>query len=371
MQEEKDINLVDVLRRLWSRKKLILIVCLCCFAVAVFLAIFSPRVYKAGCSFVPQTNQSFSAKYSSIASMIGMDLDMGGSDGPISPKVYPEILKNPNFQHDLMYTKIHFKDVPEPISIYDYYTDKKYRKFNIVEAIVQYTVGLPRLIMYAVLPGDDSEKYVQSVQSVSADSAAVECIPALTKSEFKVAKILKKSVKMDVDAKKGILSIDVCMPEALASAEVCQATFDLLKKYVSDFKLAKARKNLEFLEKQYIDVKADYDKKQRSLAYFTDSHSGMMTASAAVERQRLSGEAELAKQLYQELSKNLLSTRVKLEESNVTFTAVNPVSVPAKKFKPRGTTIAVVLVLLGLLGSCGYILIKDAFSQSGKKEEEE
>ena len=57
-----------------------------------------------------------------------------------------------------------------------------------------------------------------------------------------------------------------------------------------------------------------------------------MTASSQVERIRLENEVELSKQLYAELAKNLLSSRVKLEENNVTFTELSPVSVPMRKF---------------------------------------
>ena len=108
------------------------------------------------------------------------------------------------------------------------------------------------------------------------------------------------------------------------------------------------------------EAKAEYQKKQRSLAYYQDTHKGVMTASSQVERIRLESGAELAKQLYAELAKNLLSSRVKLEEDNVTFTELSPVSVPMRKFKPRGTLLTLIWTFLGFAGSCCYVWIKES-----------
>lgn len=363
MAEEKDINLADLIGRMWKHRKLFIIVCGACAAFAVFLAIFSPRTFKSECVFVPQTNQSFTSRYSSIASMIGMDLDMGGNDGPISPRVYPYILENPNYLRDLMYTKVHIEGFAEPVSIYDFYTDEQYHKFNLITSIKKYTIGLPGLLLSKMLPDKKHDKDVETFNAFKTDS-----IPALTDAEDAVARILSKSVTLDVDAKQGILTIDAYMPEALASAELCQSAYELIKQYVSDFKLTKSKHNLEFIEKQYADAKEDYFRKQRAFAYYMDSNKGVMTAAAQVERIRLENEAQLAQSLYSELAKNVLSSRVKLEENNVSFTEIAPIGVPNRKFKPSGMLLLIVWLFLGFTGTCCYLGIKSI--KNNRKEEE-
>ena len=363
MAEEKDINLADIIGRMWKHRKLFIVVCGICAAFAVFLAIFSPRVYKSECVFVPQTNQSFSSRYSSIASMMGMDLDIGGNDGPINPRVYPYLLENPNYLRELMYSKVHIDGFEEPVTVYDYYTDERYQKFNLVTSLKRYTIGLPGLLIKKMLPDKKHDKDVETFNSVKADS-----IPVLTDAEDAVARILSKSITLDVDPKQGILTIDACMPEALASAELCQSAYSLIKRDVSDFMLAKSRNNLEFIEKQYGEARNDYLSKQRAFAYYLDSNKGNMTATALVERICLEDEANLAKSLYSELAKNVLSSRVKLEEDNVSFTEIAPISVPNRKFKPSGMLLLIVWVFLGFAGCCGYLGIK---SLKKRKAEEE
>ena len=363
--EERDINLADSLDILKRRRKLIIIVTACCFLFGVFLALFAPRVFRSQCVFVPQTNQSFAAsRYSSIASMIGMDLDISGTDGPINPKVYPYILMNNGYLKELMYTPIHFEKSSSPITLFEYYTNPDYRKFNLVSAIGKYTIGLPFLLLRKMMP---KQKYTTDVETFN--STLDSTVITLTKAEDDIARILVKQVTVDVDVKQGVLTLTALMPEPLASAEVCQTAFDLLKKYVSDFKQTKARLNLEFIEKQYDEAKADYQKKHRSLAYYQDTHKGIMTASSQVERIRLENEVELSKQLYSELAKNLLSSRVKLEENNVTFTELSPVSVPMRKFKPRGTLLTLIWTFLGFAGSCCYVWIKESRRRRETTEE--
>ncbi len=362
--EERDINLADSLALLKKKRKVIIITTVCCFLIGVFLALFAPRTFRSQCVFVPQTNQSFSAsRYSSIASMIGMDLDISGTDGPINPKVYPYILQNNSFLRDLMYTPVHFEKAAEPITLYEYYTHPEYQKFNLVRTIGKYTVGLPFMLLRAVMP---KQKYESEVETFN--STLDSTVTTLTKVEDDIARILVKQVTVDVDVKQGVLTMSAFMPEALASAEVCQTAFDLLKKYVSDFKQAKSKLNLDFIEQQHDEAKADYQRKQRNLAYYQDTHKGIMTASSQVERVRLENEVELSKQLYSELAKNLLSSRVKLEENNVTFTELSPVSVPMRKFKPRGTLLTLIWTFLGFAGSCVYVWLKEGIRRRESEE---
>ena len=202
--EDKDINLIDTFATLHRRRKPIIIATLCCFLFGVFLAIFAPRTYRSQCVFVPQTNQSFSAsRYSSIASIIGMDLDISGTDGPINPKVYPFILQNDGYLRELMYTPVHFDKAEEPITLYEYFTNPKYQKFNLVSTIERYTVGLPFRLMHSLVPKEDYtaslETFNATLDTASATASVSAFAPVrLTKAEDDIARILVKMVTIDV-----------------------------------------------------------------------------------------------------------------------------------------------------------------------------
>lgn len=368
-ETDRNVDIKGVFSLLRAYRKAIIITTACFMAFGLFLAIFSPREFKATSVFVPQTNQSFTSRYSSIASMMGLDMDMSGSDGPISPKVYPLFLGNPEFLRDLMYSPIHFSTSDEPITIYDYYTNPDYQKSNVVNSVLQYTIGLPGLIIGALSPDREDAATVVEVASDAEGVALDPVCPVvyLTKDEAAVAKLLRRNLEMEVDLKRGFLTLTVVMPEARAASEVCETTYQLLKRYVTEFKVTKARANLEYLERQYEEAKADYRRKQERLAVFVDRNRGVISAQASVERSRLESDCELARSLYQELSKNVLSSRVKLEESNVSFAEIAPSMVPHRKSKPSGVVLILVWTILGLALSSGIILAKDKWrTLSGK-----
>ena len=123
-------------------------------------------------------------------------------------------------------------------------------------------------------------------------------------------------------------------------------------------KIKKAKDNLEYLERQYNMAKADYEKKQSSLAWLKDRHQGRRTAAAEVELQRLSTETELARMLYMELAKNCLTARVKVTEDNVAFTELTPAYVPRKSANSR-KTILLIWMLAGLLAGSVWALIQE------------
>lgn len=367
-ETDRNVDVKGILSLLYSRRKTIIITTACFMAFGLFLAIFSPREFKATSVFVPQTNQSFTSRYSSIASMMGLDMDMSGSDGPISPKVYPLFLGNPEFLRDLMYSPIHFSTSSEPITIYDYYTNPEYQKPNVVNSVLRYTIGLPGLIIGSLSPDKgDAATLVEAVADPDGVVDPVCPVVYLTREEASVAKLLRRNMEMEVDLKRGFLTLTVVMPEARAASEVCETTYQLLKRYVTDFKVTKARANLEYLERQYEEAKADYRRKQERLAVFVDRNRGVISAQASVERSRLESDCELARSLYQELSKNVLSSRVKLEESNVSFAEIAPSMVPHRKSKPSGVALILIWTILGFALSSGIILAKDKWrGLSGK-----
>ena len=359
--EEREIDLLDLFRTLWKRRKTILIVLGVFTALGLLAALATEHRYVTKIAFVPQYNTSVNSRLSSLASLAGVSLDDGSNDGPISPVVYPKILSNLDLLKELAYTPIHFKGYAEPIPLIDWFNDEQYQKKNVFKTILRYTVGLPGVIKGALESKKDEDIFVP------ADTTGITA-PVLTKEEGVAIKALRGCLDLDVLKTERHVVLSATMNESTASAELAIATYDLFKKYISEFKVRKAKSNLEYLEKQYATAKADYEQKQAALAWLKDRHQGRRTAASEVEYQRLSTETDLARMLYLELAKNCLSARVKVSENNVAFTELTPAYVPRKSANSR-KTILLIWMAVGLVVGCGWALIKDRMEE--KKEEEE
>ena len=75
MPQEEEIDLVEVVRKLWKNRKLILKITVVFMVLGVLVALFSPKEYTAGCTMVPQSgDKKVGGNLSGLASMVGINL---------------------------------------------------------------------------------------------------------------------------------------------------------------------------------------------------------------------------------------------------------------------------------------------------------
>lgn len=349
--EEREIDLLEVFRKIWKHRKIVFISTGVAIVLGLIAALATEHKYVTKIAFVPQYNTGMNSRISNLASLAGISLDeTGGADGPISPTVYPKILDNKDFLKELAYTPIHFKGYAEPILLIDWFNDEQYQKKNFFRTLMKYTIGLPGVIKDAIAPEKEEEsEFASATDGIHA--------PSLTKEEATAIKALKGALELKVLKTERHVLLSSTMNESTASAEVAIAAYELFKKYISQFKVKKAQSNLDFLESQYAEAKAEYEAKQSALARMKDSHQGRKTAESEIRIQRLQTEAELARMLYLELSKNCLTARVKVTEANVTFTELTPAYVPRKSANSR-KTVLIIWTLAGILAGCVIALAK-------------
>ena len=361
-----EIDIVSLIMNIWEKRRLIVKATCCFFILGIFVALVMPRKYTATRVFITQSNSSTgkAGSLSSLASLAGINLGDELQDGPMSPLVYPQILSNVEFQKELMMTPITFKGIDGDVSFYDYYTDPQYDKHPFLTGLKKYTIGLPGTLM-KLMRGDEDLKN----NSLGNGSR----ILSMTRKEAEVAKELKERVSLTVDKKEGFITISSTMPEALAAAQLNEALFSLLRKYVSEFKINKSQKYLDYIQMEYDQAKKDYENIQVQYAAFRDANRGVKTAVAEVEAERLASEVALNQQLYTSLANNLLAAKVKVNEENVVFTDISPVSVPDKAANSRSKTV-LGWTFLGFILACGWVLVqhilKEQLVNFRKKEED-
>ena len=78
-----------------------------------------------------------------------------------------------------------------------------------------------------------------------------------------------------------------------------------------------------------------------------------------MERTRLKAECELAQQLYSELAKNELTSKMKVEENTVTYTELSPVSIPLKRYSPKRVRTVLIWTLVGFLFGCCHVAVRE------------
>lgn len=344
---EKEIDLIEVIRKLWCKRKFILKVTLIFACFGVLVALFSAKEYTASCTMVPQTGEkNVGGNLGGLAAMAGISLGNNGSGEILSPKIYPRILASVPFQKELLQTKIKFEEYEQPVTLLEYYTDDKYQKFSLMGTVIKYTVGLPGMIIGAI-------KGEQPIVAITDSSSHIQ---TLSKNEDIAIKALKASISLTVNDKDGYISLAVNMAEPLAAAQLASAAQNLLQKYITEFKIQKVQSNLDFVEGRYADAKRDFEAKQNELATFRDANRSFASAVAQTTQERLKNEYDLLFSVYTELAKQREQANIQVKETTPVFTIVEPVTVPIERSKPKRGMICIAFTFLGGFIGIGLVL---------------
>lgn len=291
-----EIDLTEILRKLWIKRKFILKTTGIFLLIGLFVALFSPVKYTAHCTVVPQSGKDgASSNLGGLAAMMGVNIGAGAGGGEtLSPNVYPQIVKSVPFTHEIMQTPIKVeRSEGKEITLYDFYTNKEYQPFNLIGNIKKYTIGLPFLLINAIR-GSGIQEEIFPADSVS--------LLTLSKEEEEVYRTIQNSMQLNLNPKEGYITIDYTFPEAEAAARITDQVRKTLEKYVITFKSEKAEDNLTFVEQSFNEARNDFLQKQERLATFQDANRGLTTASSRTTEQRLRSEYDIEK--IRELSEN-------------------------------------------------------------------
>ena len=347
MPQEEEIDLVEVIRKLWNNRKLILKITIVFMVLGVLVALFSPKEYTAGCTMVPQSgDKKMGGKLSGLASMVGINLGGASSGEILAPTIYPKIVSSIPFRKDLMETPLKFEDYEEPITLLDYYTKDEYQKFSLGGTIMKYTVGLPGVIISAIR-GEDTT-------TISAGEGSL--IQSLSQDEKKMSEKLNNIISLNVNDKEGYVQLTASLPEPLAVAQLAQQAQVLLQQYITRFKIEKVQSNLDFVRNQYEKSKLRYEEKQEELAKFRDANKNFSSAVAKTKEEVLTNEYNLAYSVYSELAKQLEQAEIAVNATTPLLTVVEPVVVPTERSKPKRGLICVLFTFLGVFAGVGTVL---------------
>jgi len=349
IQEQEEIDLIEIIRKLWAKRKFIGKVTLVFACLGILVALFSAKEYTASCTIIPQMGEKgTTGGLGGLAAMAGINLgDVGGGD-VLSPKIYPKVLASVPFQKELMQQKIKFNDYDQPVRLIDYYTGKEYQKFSLTGVILKYTIGLPGVIMGAIR-GEQPGIVVPEGSEIA--------IQTLSEEENQCRKILEQKVVLDLNEKEGVVTLSAMMSEPLAAAQLASMGQHMLQRYITEFKIEKAQAKLKFIEERYAEAKTQFETKQEELAKFRDANHNIASSLAKTTEERLSNEYSVALGVYSELAKQKEQASIQVKEDTPIFTIVEPVTVPTERSKPKRTLILAAFTFLGGFLGIGLVLV--------------
>ena len=361
-QDDDEIDLMVLAKTFWKGRWTVIVTLLLGGVIGVFVAMTTPNEYTATTIMVPQTSGKSSSMGSlgGLAALAGIDLNSASQSGDMSPILYPKILSSIPFKLELMNTPVQFKDFEKPISLFDYIAKNK--KTSTLGTLKKYTIGLPGVIALAIKgekPKPELPKRVRNQPIM------------LTEDQYRVSKALDNIISLEVDAKQGYLTLTVVMPEALVAAQLAQKAQELLQQNITDFKIQKAKEDLEFIQGRYNEAQAKANGYQINIAQKTDQYKDLTSAVPQVQATRVQTKYGIASTVYQELAKQLEQAKIQVKKDTPVFTIVEPVSVPLEKSKPNRPLILLTWIFVGGIIGTGIVFGKGFIAGAKKKWKEE
>lgn len=356
--QEQEIDLLELAKKVWDARKLILKVCGIGAVIGLVIAFSTPKEYTSKILIAPESTgkSSSSGSMNALAAMAGINIGSSSGRDAIYPDLYPDIVSSTPFLTGLFDIPVHEKKdtTMMPLSTYM----KEHQKSPWWSAII----GVPfRMIGWV------TSLFKEKEEEGSGEAKAIDPFQ-MTKEQAGIAGAISSKIMVTVEKKTWVTTLTVTMQDPLIAATVADSVRVRLQNYVTDYRTSKARTTLEYTEKLTKEAQVEYYEAQEKYARFADANQGLAMLSSRAELEKLQNEMNLAYSAYNQMSQQLRLAKAKVEEITPVYTIIQPASVPLSPSKPSKMMILVGCVFLAGVGSVGWVLFVRDFLRNRKKQ---
>lgn len=341
--DEQEIDLLELARKLWDSRRLILKVMGVGLVVGLVVAFSIPKEYTTTIKLAPEFSDGAKASggLGALASMAGLSTGSSGSEA-VQPMLYPDIVSSVPFTVGLF-------DVPV--------TADKGKLHSTVRQYLEEETSSPWWGALMSIPGAviGGVKSIFTSEDEAAPSDTINMFN-LTTDENNIVTALTERVSADVDTKTSIITLSVTMQDPMVSAMLADTVAERLKAYVTSYRTNKAREDLKYAKLLNDEAQKDYYEAQQRYADYMDKNQGIVLRSGRTEQERLQNESALAFNLYNTTSQRLQAAKAKVQEITPVYTVLQPATVPLRPSKPSKALILVGFIFLAAVGASAWIL---------------
>ncbi len=339
---DQEIDLMALAAKLWKGRTTLIKWCIYGAIIGLVAGFSIPKTYSAKVAFVPETQQQAASNVSSIASMMGININ--SSVDAISVEMFPDVIKSTPFIVDMFDLPVTFSRGGDEITVPLVEYMKDYQKMPWWSYIFKAPFKALKWGL-SLLSGKEKDVVQGKLDPTN-----------LPEEEREVVKFFVEKPHISIDKKSGKISMSLSLQDPLVVAEVMNAMTENLKKYISDYRTSKARQDVENLEAICRQRKEDYHKAQQSYATYADANKNVIRQSAQAERERLQQEMNLAYQVYSQVATQLEAARIQAEQDKPAFTIIEPVSVPIRKDAPSKVKLMIAFAFLAVCCAAAWRL---------------
>lgn len=334
MSSEKkniNINLVEIIKILKADKKQLRLYCGVAIVIGLVIAFTTPKTYKSTVMLAPEeSGQGFSGSISSLASMVGMNMKIGQTGDALYPEIYPDLVSSTDFIISLFPIQVSTIDETVKCDYFTYLT--KHQKIALVDYPKSCFVWLVTNL-----------KKKESVHGRASKSGGPIW---LTSEQDDVVKKIVGNFDCLVDKKTSVITITIKDQDPLVAATMADSIKQHLQAAITDYRTKKARVDLQYMQKLYVEAKQQYDHARQVYASYADSNQDVTLQSFKSKENDLENEMQLKYNIYTTLVEQLQLAKAKVQERTPAFTVVQSATVPVKhSSRPKIVTLLIWLFI--------------------------
>jgi len=344
MEENKkiiNISLMDVIRLIKGDLRKICIYAGVAGVIGVIIAFVTPKTYQSTVILAPEeSGAGFSGSISSLASMVGMDMNIGQTGDALYPEIYPDLMGSTDFIVGLFPIKVTKDKTGEQYTYQDYL--QKHQKLAFYEypkALLNKIVK--KLTTEKVGPGHKLDPF------------------RLTRDEYDIVRGIQGKMACLVDKKTNVITITVKDQDPLIAATVADSVQKQLQRAITDYRTKKARVDLEYMDKLLVDARKQYDDARHAYATYADAHQDVLLQIYRTKEDDLENDLQLKYNIYQQVVEQRQLVLAKVQERTPAFTIVQGASVPVKHSNTPKIVVLIIWMFLGAMLRFGMLTWKN------------
>ena len=339
--QESSVDFGKIFKDLLKHKKLYYKVLPVAFILAAIYAISLPNYYSCTVKLAPElggTGIKASGGLLSLASSFGVNLGSAqqGADA-INPSLYPDLMNSVDFKTSLFPVQVSRMEDKKAFTYYDYLMNEQKAPWwsQAMKAVFS-------------MFNDQSSMVNEKVDPFE-----------LTKEQTDIVKAIDQNVVCDVDKKTFVITINVTDQDPLICATLADSVKTRLQKFITDYRTSKARVDLEYNQKLFVEAREKYEQARNRYAAYADSHRNVSSQSAQTKESDLQNEMQMQQQIYQQVVAQLQQAEMKVQQETPAFTTLQSATVPVRKEGPKRAQMCLIFLFLAFLGTTAYILHKE------------
>lgn len=355
MNNGDEINLIEILKQIYTEKKFILKSAFFTAILGIFYAVSIPNQFTSSTTFIPQLSSGSKASGSSIsglASLAGISIDNVQNSSEFPPALYPQVVNGISFRLSLLSSNIQIDN--KNYTVREYFNESTKPLFSSVLGIIKkYTIGLPSLIFGSV-----------NVNSkINIDHKAYDLYP-ISEEDEALFNSLSGSLSLTINKKEGFITISFTDPDKNVAAQITQKAKDLLQKEIINFKNKSSKELFDFSSNLYNEKKIEFEKLQDQRAIFVDQNINISSSLYQNKLSRLESDLSISKTIVSQLATQVEQARLKVNKDTPVFTTIQPVTIPFSKSSPNRAMIVITFVTFSIFLSVAFVVLKNPVKET-------